>query len=270
MYLHILRKFGYTDIAFVDLYSGAGLSSYERDGVSLVLPGTSLIAASPRTGPQDAGSPPQFDRIISVEGREELVQSAEALLASRGFRPGVNLAQIVGDPTSEADRVSKLLRDRSRGHALLFVDPEHLDFRFEHLRAYLDGYDAMDVLYLHLVSGEARADGFDAVRDGSKDSPSNLGASRERAAEAFESRLVAMGRKVVRMRIYAGSLAPSYFYDLVFATRFTSTGSEYANALAELADRFTRIKGDTVADILRTRRPIRERGRTLVQRRFVP
>ena len=47
MYLRILRGFGYGDIAFVDLYSAAGLSRYSKDGVSRVLPGSSLVAASP-------------------------------------------------------------------------------------------------------------------------------------------------------------------------------------------------------------------------------
>lgn len=268
MYLRILRRFGYTDIAFVDLYSGAGLSQYSKEGVSLVLPGSSLIAASPRADRTAKAGSLKFDRLILVEGKEELLESARALLGPRGFTVGVNLETILGDPAECAERVCSLLRGRKGGHALLFVDPETLDFRFDELRGYLNRYPATDVLYLHLVSGEARADGQESARHAASSTQPVLPVSRDAAATALEKSLKDLGRRVVRIRIQAGSLAPGYYYDLVFATRLTGSGSQYADALQELADRFTRIKGDTMEKLLRTRTPIREAGRLVRQQRL--
>jgi hypothetical protein len=87
IYFNILRS-RYRRLVYVDLFGGSGVSPYSDGGLTTVVPGSALVAASRRK--QSAGNG-CFDEIICVEKDPARLLSLRDVLAGCGYREGVDL-----------------------------------------------------------------------------------------------------------------------------------------------------------------------------------
>jgi three-Cys-motif partner protein len=266
VYLRILEPL-YDRLVFVDLFVGSGVSRYHEGGLELIAPSSALVAASYRNGGRDPRLT-GFDEVVTIEKDPMRAHALEDVLRTRGYASGSNLHSLVGDANEHPRQVLEVLSQHGT-HALVFADPEGLDLHFETIRSIVDGHKGTDLFITHLVSGAARA----IVGNESPTRDAMYGtdewrrcSTRAQYTALYERQLRTIRDIVLTIPIGGDFDASNYYYDLVFAVRETSGGSEWSDSIEKLRRRVETLSGKDVARILRTRAPAGKAGARTRQR----
>lgn len=251
IYLKILRP-RYQRLVFIDLFAGSGESLYTDGPLSLCAPGSSVVAASYRQRSAESGL--QFDEIFCVELDPRRAAALSTSVESFGYRNGVDLRISVEDTNSQTGAIQQFL-SRPRTHALLFADPEGLDLHLSTLVSILKSHPATDVFVTHLNVGAARGQHPSSP---ARDRVYGTGAwrrchTREDYTALYTGILQRLKDVVISIPIRGDFDAPGYQYDLFFAVRKTSTGSDWTKSIDRLKYQIQSLSGEDVRRILRTR-----------------
>jgi hypothetical protein len=260
IYLQILRP-KFERLVFVDLFSGAGISSIKAGSRTFALPGTTRLAAN-GFRPVPGGPLLRFDTILAIDRRAENLSILESTVGAMGYTPGVNLLTKVGDPDDVVEWIrGELLTPRT--HAFIVSDPEHLSPKWRTLETLVRSHSGADLAILHLVSGAARESGRASVSDADHSTLDSFYGGRTTEGMALEdlsatyiSMLegIRQGQRTIvhRVKIHAGKRSGPYRYDLLFAVRETRTGSPWTRSFPLLVERIERFDGEKVEHVLRT------------------
>lgn len=246
-YINILRK--KRRLAYVDLFSGPGLNLVGDSSVPL--PGSPLIALE---HPRVAHG---FDSYILCDKNKEYVEALRSRAARflEGENPRIMNDQIefhCMDANDMATKVPGILKEQAIDHALFFIDPEGLEFKWKAVTHLAEKCPFSDWIMLFPSSGIPRLLGREdsAARNLIEEyfGPGNEtlvpGTSEESLVSLYRGNLANLG-KDVSTEIMVASAGP-FHYHLIPAVRSTDTGSPWFDSFREVKRRVESLGGNVL------------------------
>lgn len=246
------------DFFYVDALAGSGVSVYgEREKCFL---GSAILAA------KNAAEP--FLKMYFIEHNEEKANALEERLNYAFSSTGMDLTEpergfevLIGDANEELDnvvsdmwRVAKAGGKKPSFHHLTFVDNQGLDVTWDGIKT-IAPKPTGDLLINFPTSSIVRSahheDSRRAVNDfygGEMWDVEDI--SKSQLRETYCDRLTGVEKQEqVIANVYSGT--KSYEYDMIYATRQTSGGSEYQEAVEYVREFVEAVDGADVEDMLK-------------------
>jgi three-Cys-motif partner protein len=250
---------GYDAAIYIDLFAGPGLVRCTDRG--------DVIAGSPLAVLDNKY---KFNEYIFFERNKKRASSLQNNISA--LKLGLNTRVIMGDCNVEIDQeLSRLKQSYRKPLLLVFVDPEGMEIKFETLRKISRTFRGVDYV-INFPAGTNRVAG--RIKSGMEsDIPIFGDYFGEKAPEILDR----YSRGESLDEVYRGQLAEVLgkplgesvevkdsklraVYLLLFATRITSSGSQYVSAFKSISERLRNLSG---VDVVKALDLIKKRQATL-------
>lgn len=235
----------FDDIFYIDCLAGSGISAH-GDSDERCFRGSPLITAEYSD---------EFTKMYFIERDRDNAEALRARLDYLSIEPS-KYEIYLGDTNEKIREVTDDIwrsQDSERFHTFTFVDNEGLNFKWDSIE-YLSDEITTDFLINYPTGGVAQEapNRGDRVLDFFGTdlwSIDDEEFGREYLKELYENDLRSVGKDIQEwVNIYSGTR--SFEYDLVYATRETSGGSEYMEAIRYLKTFIEQVDGNDVENII--------------------
>ncbi len=243
------RSAGYDGAIYIDLFAGPGLVRCTKHG--------DVIAGSPLAVLKNQY---QFNEYIFFEKNKERALSLQNNISSLNL--GLNTKVVTGDCNTEINQeLSRLKQSYRKPLLLVFVDPEGMEIKFDTLRKISSTFRGVDYV-INFPAGTKRVAG--RIESGmisdipifsdyfGEGAPKILDrySKGESLEEVYRNQLAEVLGKPLGKSVEVKESENRVVYLLLFATRMTSSGSEYVRAFEAISKRLSKLSGVDVVDAL--------------------
>lgn len=240
---------------YIDALSGSGVSEYGKSDECFL--GSPILAAKAAVEP--------FEKMYFIEQDEEKADALKKRLdyafyeSDMDFKPPISFEVIQGDSNKQISEVvsdiwrnEHLKAQNPNFHHLTFIDNQGLDFKMSSLEE-ISPTPTGDLLVNFPTSNVRRATGHnpsaDALTDFYGDDVWRKASKKQDLLDFYIQKLMKLDKeKQVIANVESG--VKNFEYDLIYATRRTSSNSEYIKAVKHAKEFIENVDGADVKDML--------------------